>query len=208
MKYQFVTAVHGDETIPVGALASINVSQTIANPRAFARRNRYIDCDLNSSFGQFGNKYEIKRAQELLKILDPSIPVVDFHTFTNPSPPFVIIVDLQMLPLAQKTGIRRIVYMKHNIKAGGALINHCQGISVEVGQHRDYQSFEQTLQVRAHLAQNRQFESIQLFEVYDILEKPGNYVNFDLHEEGYYPVLAGKSSYKHFGLKARLLGDK
>jgi hypothetical protein len=206
-KVQYVTGLHGDEIVPLTALADSNQLQIIGNPKAVVKRKRYIDSDLNSAFGKKVFDYETKRAKELLKVIDPQIPVVDLHTFTNPSPPFVIIVDLDMLPLAKKTGIKRVVYMKHNIKAGGALINHRPGISVEVGQNQNMSSYRQTKKLINALKSDKEYP-IELYEVYGILEKLASYRNFELHSEGFYPVLAGKSSYKHYGLKAKKIKGK
>lgn len=202
----FVTALHGDEIVPVLALNEMGVKHVIGNPKAFIERKRFIDADLNSSFGKESRDYESKRANEILQLIKPEQLVIDLHTFTNPSPTFVIIVDLEMLPLAKKVGIPRVVYMKHNIKAGGALINHRRGLSIEVGQNTQEESYFQTKNVVDSL-KSKKDRKIDLYEVYGIIEEPGTYKNFEMHSSGFIPILAGKSSYKHFGLKANKIKE-
>lgn len=205
--YQFVTAIHGDEQMPVLALGSMGVRQLIANPRALSLKKRFVDTDMNSSFGKSGSGYEISRAKEVLELAPPKSLVIDLHTFKTKSPPFVVIVDLKMMFLAKKTGIKRVVYMKHNVKAGGALINHRNGISVEVGQHKDWKSFETTLSVLDSLRQNQDHD-VELYEVYDVIKEKGKYTNFQLYKKQFYPVLSSKNYHEFYGLKAKKINQE
>jgi len=203
---QFVTAVHGNEIMPTLALASIGESQVIANPRALARGVRFAELDLNASFGMSGSTYEEKRARVLSEIIDKDKLVIDFHSFAVESEPFAIVVDLAMIPLASSLGIKHVVYMKHNIKGGHALIDHHRGVSVEVGSHQDYKSFEMTLSIV-----NRLYKygirpvKVKVYEVYGRIEHKGDYINFK-EKDGMIPVLYGERSYDgsgFYGLKAR-----
>lgn len=202
----FISAIHGDEYMPTLALASINVAQVIGNPRALALRKRYVEKDLNASFGTKGELYEERRAKELGKILDPHNLVLDFHTFSVESEPFVIIVDLKMLSLARLLGLKHIVYMKHNIKGGHALINHYSGVSVEVGRHDQPESFDRTIEIVKRLSRNKNKSGkAQIYEVYDRIKKRGNYINFKKTDE-FTPILYGERAYDElgfYGLAAR-----
>lgn len=204
--FQFVTAVHGNEIMPTLALASIGEPQIIANPRALARGVRYTEYDLNASFATQGHTYEEKRSRVLLRLLDPKSLVVDFHTFSCESEPFAIIVDLAMLPLAASLGVKRVVYMKHNIKGGHALINHHAGVSVEVGKHNDFKSFDQTLKIVKGLKKDGiKPAMVKVYEVYRRIEVKGDYVNFK-ENNGMIPVLYGERAYDglgFYGLAAR-----
>lgn len=203
-RLQFVTALHGNEPLPVLALASQGVRQVVANPKALATNKRFVEQDMNASFGTGGMRYEERRAREVLRQLRPLMSVIDLHTFSAASPPFAIIVDLKMLPLAKRLQLKHIVYMKHNIKAGHALINHVDGVSVEVGKHNDPISFHLALELVERLGRNDTLAIMsEVYEVYDIITTPGSYTNFSLHQEGFFPVLAGENAYNHYGLKAR-----
>lgn len=211
MKMQYVTAVHGNELLPTLALASIGVKQVVANPRALARGLRYCEKDLNASFGTNENSYEEKRARELLTRLDQGGMVVDFHTFSCESEPFAIVVDSAMLPLASSLGIKRVVYMKHNIKDGHALINYCRGVSVEVGGHTDPNSFATTLIIVNKLERDGiKPGKVRVYEVCGRIEERQDYVNF-IEIDGVVPVLYGERAYPgqgFYGLKAREITGK
>ena len=203
---QFVTAIHGNEIMPTLALASIGESQIVANPRALARGVRLIESDLNCSFGKVGDTYEEKRARELDLQFDPKKVVVDFHTFSIESEPFAIVVDPVMIPLASSLGLKHVVYMKHNIKGGHALIDHHRGVSVEVGQHANPKSFEITLQIVGRLAKyGIRPVKTRIYEVYDRITEKGEYLNF-VTNNGLVPILYGERAYDglgFYGLAAR-----
>ena len=196
-----VAGIHGNEQVPVKYLKDNEIPFVLGNPKAYSQNKRCVDCDLNSSFGVSGTKYEVRRSQRLRKIL--KAPVIDFHTFSCKSEPFAVIVDLKMLPMACKTGVKHVVYMNMNIKKGHALINYFDGVSVEVGHHDSGQAFYQMKKTLT--AYNSGLVSKpKVYEVYDILHKKGKYVNFKKHGN-FYPVLAGEKAYKFPGLKARLM---
>lgn len=199
---KLVTALHGNEPLPVLAMASLGLEQVVANPVALAHNQRFMELDMNAAFGPGGQTLEERRAVEVLKQIKPNQLVVDLHTMSADSPPFAIVVDLQMVSLARLLGLDKVVYMGHNIKAGRALINYRRGVSVEVGQHDDARSFEQVLQLTVSLKSGEP-RKVEIFEVYDKITEPGEYHNFELHPEGFYPVLAGEKAYNFPGLKAR-----
>lgn len=205
-KYQLVTAVHGNEYMPTLALASIGEPQIVANPRALSRGVRFTEHDLNASFGTIGDSYEEKRAKELDRILEKEKVVVDFHSFSIESEPFVIVVDLSMLSLASSLGVRHVVYMKHNIKGGHALIDQHRGVSVEVGKHTDPSSFEMTLKIVNRLKRyGIRPGKVRVYEVYGRIIEKGDYVNFR-EKNGVTPVLYGERAYDglgFYGLAAR-----
>jgi succinylglutamate desuccinylase len=199
----FVAGLHGNEYLPVLALTSIGQKFVVGNPRALARGTRLYQSDLNASFGVKENNYEAKRAKEILALIPKGSRVVDFHTSIAAKKPFAILVDPKMLPLALRTGMRRIVYMKYNVKNGHALINHRHGVSVEVGQDMDRSSFEQTMKVVENVKSGVRTKNVELYEVFGKITKRGKYDNFKQHKDGFIPVLAGESSYRLYGLKAR-----
>ena len=203
-RIQFVTALHGDERAPVLALASRNIEQIVANTAALAVGKRFIDMDMNKAFGTQGNTLEEIRAREVIKLIDPKSLIVDFHSTSAKTQPFAIIVDLKMLPFVSTIGLRHVVYMKHNIKSGHSLIDHCNGVSVETGIHDTSESFQTTLSV-VDKAKNGVSSDIELYEVTGIIDKPGEYINFRKHKDGFFPVLAGEKAYDFFGLKAQRL---
>src|SRR4030042_5415446 len=92
-KIVFITGVHGDEYSPVKVMDKLNVyPYLIANPQAMKIKKRYLETDLNRSFpGCLIGSYEEKLAINLLKKLKEYSAVVDLHTASCSTPPFVII---------------------------------------------------------------------------------------------------------------------
>ncbi len=205
-KIQFVTAVHGNEIMPTLALASEGIYQIVGNPAAVAKGVRFTEKDLNASFGTGGDSYEELRARELDKVLEKEKLVVDFHSFSIKSEPFAIVVELDMIPLAASLGVKHVVYMKHNIKGGHALIDHHKGVSVEVGSHSSPKSFEKTIKIVKRLKKyGIKPGKVRVYEVYDRIMQKGDYINFS-EKNGVIPVLYGERAYDglgFYGLAAR-----
>lgn len=201
---QFIAGLHGNEQAPVRALEAVGIPFLLGNPLACKKNIRYTARDLNASFGVRGVGYEVKRASAILKRIPTCDLVVDFHTTTAVTPPFVIVVDERMIPLAATAGIPRVVLMRHNIKRGHALINYRDGISVEAGNHDTRASERCTMRVAKNVLAGRR-ASVKVYEVYGVIAKPGRYRNFHKHADGFIPVLAGEKAYDFYGLKARLL---
>ena len=208
-KIQFVTAIHGNEPTPVLALSSLGIKQIVANPKALKEKVRFVEKDLNASFGTGGSSYEEKRARKLLEKIAKDRLVVDFHTFSANSEPFVVIVDLKMLKFAKTLGLKNIVYMNHNIKKGHSLIDFRDGASIELGSHNDPKSFGRTLKLVKETANNTKSKIKNVvYEVYGIIEKKGKYRNFQMYKSGkgsFYPILAGEKAYDFYGLKAKMV---
>ena len=203
----FVAGLHGNERMPVKALAENNIPFILGNPKAYEKSVRFTERDINASFGLSCNEYECARAKEILNEISEDALVVDFHSTAHEALPFVIIVDEKMISLAKQAGIERVVIMRHNIKRGHALINQRKGISVESGIHQDQRSYQTALDVVKNI-QAGEKHPIVLYEVYDEIKKPGSYNNFQPHEEGFIPVLSNEPEYESqglFGLKARKL---
>ena len=193
--------------MPVRALSENNIPFILGSPRAREKNVRFIEKDLNASFGLSGATYEHMRANEILDEIPRDAFVVDFHTTASEPRPFVIIVDEGMVALAKQTGIERVVVMRHNIKRGNALINRRRGVSIEAGRHDDQESYQTTLGVVQSILSGAE-HPVVVYEVYEEIRKPGNYENFREHEEGFIPILAKEPEYEReglFGLKARKL---
>lgn len=206
-EFQFVTAIHGNEPLPGRALRDVEESHVVGNPLALLLRRRYVMRDLNASFGTFGLAYEQLRSPVVLRQLNKTDPVIDFHTFSCDSSPFAIVVDLAMMPIAASLGVDHVVYMKHNIKQGHALINYRAGVSVEVGGHKVRSSFDLTKQIVNQLKRDGiKPKPVRIFEVFGRIEKPGNHTNFIESTDGFIPVLYAEQAYikqGFYGLMAR-----
>ena len=95
---------HGNELLGSNLLAYMlakrsklleNMEFIIANPRAYAKNVRYIESDLNRSYGLGLDTYESQRAkviEERIRLLKPEL-VLDFHTTTAEQPDILITAD-------------------------------------------------------------------------------------------------------------------
>lgn len=198
----FIAGLHGNEKSPVRAMRDQSFEFTLGNPPAYEKNVRFIDFDLNASFKRAGDDYEAKRAAELLELIGENEIVVDFHTTSAVTESFVILTDINMLPYAEFTGLKHAVLMTHNIKSGHALINHRNGISIELSGYDTEDSYNETRSILSRLEQERR-SPITLYEVYDRITEPGDYVNFQENADGFYPILVGEEAYNFIGLKAR-----
>lgn len=199
--------MHGDEIIPVIGLTFAKVPNTIANPQALIAGKRFIDTDMNEIFGTNGNTNEHKNMKILLKKIKKNNLVVDFHTCSAKTEPFAIVVDKDMIQFASTSGLKKIVFMKINIKKGGALINFRKGFSVETGNHKSYEAFKTTIKVAQNVNSGFVNKKYTVYEVYEIIDKPGIYLNFKKNKLGFYPILAGEKAYKIYGLKANIIAN-
>jgi Ser/Thr protein kinase RdoA (MazF antagonist) len=206
MPITFVAGLHGNERLPVQALIDSGIDFILGNPLAYERNVRFVDEDLNASFKKTGDSYEVRRAAEILNTIPADSLVIDFHTTTATTEPFVILADPAMEDFARSLGISNIVLMKHSIKEGHALINHAPGVSVELGKHDDVSAgYDLVMSIVKNVGEMPRVEH-NLFEVYDVLREDGEYKNFIEHADGFVPILYGEEAYRNsgiFGLKAR-----
>lgn len=96
-----IISTHGNELLGPNLLAYMlakrsklleNIEFIIANPRAYAKNVRYIESDLNRSYGLGLDTYESQRAkviEERIRLLKPEL-VLDFHTTTAEQPDILI----------------------------------------------------------------------------------------------------------------------
>jgi hypothetical protein len=199
---QLVAGLHGNEKATVRALESLKLDFILGNPDAASQNKRFIDEDLNASFGKGMQSNETRRAAEILTLIPGEAVVIDFHTTSANSEPFAILTNKAMLPLAERTGCTYAVLMTHNIKSGHALINHRDGISVEISGYDTQEAFKSTVQIIKNL-ESEFSKPIILLEVFDKIIQTGVYENFVQHAEGFFPILVGEQAYDFLGLKAR-----
>jgi hypothetical protein len=92
MKILVIGGIHGNERLGVDLVTSLeqnpieNIDTLIANPLAVAQNVRFVESDLNRSFGtSVLDTYEKNRAKELEQIIKPYDIVLDFHNTQTPN---------------------------------------------------------------------------------------------------------------------------
>jgi len=188
--FALVVCIHGDEQIGMRIARKFkNFKTIIGNPLATKKRRRFIDSDLNRVFpGKQNGNYEERRAFELKKILDDCDCVIDLHSSSSSTPPFVILTKRtkKHLSLARATGIERIVFMSNELAGGKSLIDsHRCAIAVELGKHNTEIAYKHGmkairniinyLKTKKHPNVEREF-----FKVIGVLKKPCDEFNVKL----------------------------
>ncbi|MFH1720567.1 MAG: succinylglutamate desuccinylase/aspartoacylase family protein [Patescibacteria group bacterium] len=157
--------VHGDEKVGVqiveklkGLLSMEKISGEIyliiGNPRAAQKRVRFIDCDLNRLFGDnfHNSNYEEKRASQIAQFLAKADFLLDIHSTTKKSVPFVYCGNTEKhFALARIFGTKYIVSPSSTFKKTG--LGACTdnfvdknggiGITYECGWNDDSSMFDE-----------------------------------------------------------------
>lgn len=140
-----VACMHGNEHVGLRVLEFLR-TQTIlqgtlrlvvANPNATLQNRRFIDSNLNDSFpGKQDGGIEEQLAFKLRKALSDSDILIDLHTTTASTPPFIIThqYNENIKRLINSTGIKRVVLKPKLSKT--ALIDYGENrIGIELGKH-------------------------------------------------------------------------
>ncbi|MCA9460433.1 MAG: succinylglutamate desuccinylase/aspartoacylase family protein, partial [Nanoarchaeota archaeon] len=100
-KIAILGCVHGNETYSLKVfkrlkkinLLSGGIDFYLVNKVAFEKKRRFIDTDLNRSFNINEKSYEVNLAKEIIKILESYNYIIDLHSTTSKTNPFLIYVN-------------------------------------------------------------------------------------------------------------------
>ena len=138
----FTVGVHGDEHAPVSVTKSKlpKKSFLICNHQALVKNVRFIESDLNRSFpGNHKGGVEEKLAYKLVQKLKKHQFIIDIHTATCVTPPFIVATKITPahVELIRRTGVKKVVLMSREFGAGKSLIDFVPvGISIESGREK------------------------------------------------------------------------
>ncbi len=144
-----VGCLHGDEHYGKKVLNRLqknrkykqNAIALFANKKAYDKNKRFIDQDLNRSFpGNRNGNYEERLAMRILKKIKDCAFVIDLHSSSTETPPFIILskVTKQHLEFIRHIPIENVVIMHKKMASGHSLIDYCKcGVSLEMGRHND-----------------------------------------------------------------------
>lgn len=140
MRILIVGGTHGDERTGVDVVSRlkrnpvIGIGTLIANPRATQMHRRFVETDLNRSFGvRNPRSYEEKRALRLARILKQHDLIIEFHNtvsrtmcaiLTTPKP------TVRQLRTVAHLGLDRVVVMPAGHSLSGQ--NPSKTVSIEV----------------------------------------------------------------------------
>lgn len=211
-RISMVYCQHGNERIGaliVPELQSMGVECILGNPKAFLKNTRFIDTDMNRSYGKGAVEgYEKQRAKTILKQVEGSDVVIDIHS-TKAAVGAVAILpsdDKELLSLTVQLGFHRAVVMPHHIVKDSLIGNAKHSLSLEYGNNiPDVDSMVRELPGKLQKLQFEKPQSggeLEVFYVKDLL--PPDFRGAGLRNFRYsktikgFPVLVGESRYKTY----------
>ncbi len=141
--------------------------------------------------GKENGNYEERRAFKLVNKLKDFDYVIDLHSSTNNCPLFGIITKPNegKTKFAKKLRLKRLVIMPEYFASGKALIDFVKcGISLEIGPHNNKRNVNEIFRLINNFIKSEDYNNtIEIFEVFDIIKKQGDSVlinNFEEIKEG------------------------
>ena len=216
MKILMIGATHGNELLGIRLYQYLlrkrssileHVDFIVGNPRAYRARKRYVNCDLNRSYGQMGSEYEKQRAAEIqsyIATVHPDI-VLDMHTTVCHQPPCLIVNQ------NENSNVRRLLKASHittilQVKSmndiasttpnavGYEVPNSDITVALLEAIEKDLQRFVDGLSGTPRKQLYVMTDKIYKREVTD--EQAESFVNFRMHSLGFVPIMTGNNSYK------------
>jgi succinylglutamate desuccinylase len=189
----FISATHGDEGYSVNVLNELEnkyskriygYTRIIGNPKAFRKKIRYLDSNLNRSApGNINSKlYEERRAYEIMKITKKYKYVIDLHGADSKCGIVIIMCNptLSNFVLAGMLDIKKIVIWrtKEDLK-NGPLTQFCEpaGLEIECGRKTDIKIQNKLKNVLYKFIKS--YQKINIEKIIDNLKKKQLYVIYD-----------------------------
>jgi hypothetical protein len=202
MKIALVYCLHGNEKkteeIAKHFESQGDVKIFFGNPKAYEEGVRFTESDMNRSFNRT-DTYEGKEAARLKAELDEynADLVIDLHMTKATMPPTIIVTDLKRLELAKLFGVNKVIYMTEIFANGGSLIENIKNsITIEILDD------EKVIEIGIDIINNVLYgdKLVDEFDVYTVERKVtgkpvGDIKNFEMLENGKYPVFYGNKSY-------------
>lgn len=228
MKILIIGATHGNELLGVKLYDRLLKKRSplleyidflIGNPRAFAKKTRYTESDLNRSYGKEGSTYEEQRAQEIRDYIAFTKPdlVLDMHTTVCHQPPCIIVSNLngriknEFLQACHIPTILKVASMNDILTIGDYIIGY------EVPNHMiTAQLLDDIISdIERFVNGVAGYETKRLYTMHGKIFKhevttaqAKTFVNFSQHKLGFVPIMTGNNSYKrntdYLGFKASL----
>lgn len=149
-----VACLHGNETAGAAIIDHVQheedtlqkpIQCIIANEKAMANDERYIDTDLNRAFpgDATSTKHEKQRAAQILDAVKDTT-VIDLHTTPSTDKAFCVITGNSDTnkKLCQASGLDTVIDIGYE---SGGLIQHVDGISIECGRRGSDNAIKQGL---------------------------------------------------------------
>lgn len=216
MKILIIGATHGNELLGVKLYERLlkkrsplleHIDFIIGNPRAYAARRRYIDCDMNRSYGKKGQAYDEIRAREIAKYIRQTKPdlVLDMHTTTCHQPVCLIVGNTdgdtkrRFLRASHVEAMLRVQPMDSIVTLG----NNTAAYEVPNDRITTQLLDDIIADLQRCVDGAEDYAHKKLFAMSDKIfkrdvtpEQAATFVNFELHPLGFVPIMTGENSYK------------
>lgn len=211
-----VAALHGDETFGLKIIAHLRaanlpgIETVIAHPEAIAKRKRFLDTDLNRSFGLNSDSREVRIAESIKAQITAGKYdlLLDIHTSHADVGELAILAGQspQLIAVSELLGIKNAVIMPHT-QARHSLIGQFPkiGVSLEYGiGHRSdklaRQVAERIIELSTTGLDHKVSEAIPVFKVLRTISRSEvgdrSLINYKFDKQlGGYPVLSAKDNY-------------
>lgn len=215
---------HGDERLGArihrylirNRSSMAGVDYICGNPRAYRANVRYIETDLNRSYGVPDPKsYEQRRAGRILDYIDSGNYdfVLDVHTTTSDSQSFFLATTLNqpIRRIIACSSIQKVVLMPPAIAECSLIGNAKAAVSIEYNKTlaRTQEALCGLIDIIRNLATGRSagVQTREIYSVKDVISLGAHLApdarNFTLTADGFYPVLIGENTYRdHRGFAA------
>lgn len=224
-----LSSQHGDEPLGEMLFDYIKVKRgdvldhvafIMANPRAREANVRFIETDMNRSYGKIRpSSYEEKQAHKIETFIKKQnfVAVLDLHTTRCIQQPSILVADLHdsNASLIAAFAIKKILVMNLPIVKHSLIGRIPQALSIEI----QIDTIDDALLEMLCDSLARLVSKITLLELREVYNVDGlltrdemtpydekHLENFTLSSNGYYPILTGDNSYRrntnYLGFKA------
>ncbi len=226
MRILIIAATHGNELLGIKLYQKLmslrsplleHIDFMIGNPRAFSARTRYTECDLNRSYRSEGMRYEERRAREIERYIATTRPdiILDMHTTscTQPNCLIVAATDGTMRQRFLRACHIDTVLQVHSLNDIASIGDAVVGYEVP-NAHITPKLLDAIIEdLRRFVTDESPPATKHLYQMIDKIYKRDvsadqakSFVNFQMHELGFVPIMTGENSYKkqtdYLGFKA------
>lgn len=195
------------------------ISYKVGNLRAKKASLRYIETDLNRSYNCGQKTYEQRRSKRIIKYINNNQfdLVLDLHTTTCDQSPCIIIpsINPDNSTFLNATFIDKIIHMDMDVVKQSLIGTYPKSVSIEVSKKQLKPGLLNKLadDIDRYIKSENNNRTAIVYQVRDFIHKDkiseelaAKLNNFELCNQGFYPVLVGEKSYKkqtnYLGFKA------
>lgn len=221
-----IAATHGNELLGIKLYQRLLAQRSpllnaidfiVGNPRAYAEKLRYIDTDLNRSYGVEGAGYEVLQARkihEYIQLTKPDI-VLDMHTTNCVQPNCLIVHSLEgdMKKKFLRASHIDTILQVQPMGDIATVTDNVVGYEVPNKAITPILLDEITKDLENFVSNEEPCRAKKLYRMHGKIYKRDvppqqakSFVNFQQHELGFVPIMTGNNSYKkqtdYLGFKA------